>query len=38
MTYDNNGNLTQSTNNTTGETTSYEWNCHNRMTKVTLPA
>ncbi len=38
LTYDNNGNLTQTVNNTTGETTTYEWDCFDRMTKVTLPA
>ncbi len=37
LTYDNNGNLTQTVNNTTGETTAYEWDCFDRMTKVTLP-
>ena len=38
LTYDNNGNLTQTINNTTGETTAYEWDCFDRLTKVTLPA
>ncbi len=37
LTYDNNGNLTQTVNNTTGETTAYEWDCFNRLTKVTMP-
>ena len=37
LTYDNNGNLTQTINNTTGETTTYEWDCFDRLTKVTLP-
>ncbi len=36
--YDNNGNLTQTVNNTTGEITAYEWDCFDRLTKVTLPA
>ena len=35
LTYDNNGNLTQTTKN--GETTTYQWDCFDRMTKVTLP-
>ena len=35
LTYDNNGNLTQTTKN--GETTTYTWNCHDRLTEVTLP-
>ena len=38
LTYDNNGNLTQTINNTMGETTAYEWDCFDRLTKVTLPA
>ncbi len=38
LTYDNNGNLTQTVNNTTGETTAYQWDCFDRLTKVTLPA
>ena len=38
LTYDNNGNLTQTVNNTTGETTAYEWDCFDRLMKVTLPA
>ena len=38
LTYDNNGNLTQTVNNTTGETTAYEWDCFDRLTKVILPA
>ena len=38
LTYDNNGNLTQTVNNTTGETTTYEWDCFDRLMKVTLPA
>ena len=37
LTYDNNGNLTQTVNNTTGETTTYEWDCFDRLTKVTMP-
>ena len=35
LTYDNNGNLTQTTKNS--ETTSYQWDCHDRLIKVTLP-
>ena len=35
LTYDNNGNLTQTTRS--GEVTSYQWDCFDRMTKVTLP-
>ena len=35
LTYDNNGNLTQTTRNS--ETTSYQWDCHDRLIKVTLP-
>ena len=35
LTYDNNGNLTQTTRN--GETTSYQWDCFDRLLKVTLP-
>ena len=38
LTYDNNGNLTQTVNNTTGETTAYEWDCFDRLMKVALPA
>ena len=35
--YDDNGNLTQTVNNATGETTTYEWDCFDRLKKVTLP-
>ncbi|WP_320020436.1 hypothetical protein, partial [Labilibaculum manganireducens] len=35
LTYDNNGNLTQTTRD--GETTSYQWDCFDRLIKVTLP-
>ena len=35
LTYDNNGNLTQTTRNS--ETTSYQWDCFDRLKKVTLP-
>ena len=35
LTYDNNGNLTQTIRN--GETTSYQWDCFDRLLKVTLP-
>jgi RHS repeat-associated protein len=34
QTYDDNGNLTQSVNNTTGEVTTYTWDCFNRMTGI----
>ena len=36
LTYDDNGNLVQTTRN--DEITSYEWDCFDRLTKVTLPA
>ena len=36
LTYDNNGNLTQTTKN--GETTTYQWDCHDRLTKISLPS
>ena len=35
LTYDNNGNLIQTTRN--GETTTYQWDCFDRLKKVTLP-
>ena len=35
LTYDNNGNLTQTTRS--GEVTFYQWDCHDRLIKVTLP-
>lgn len=35
--YDNNGNLTQKTNRSTGQVTTYTWDGQNRLTQVSFP-